>query len=882
MDTPHSIEQEADRLLAGFEATPLPRLLETARALGREGHGNVISYSRKVFIPLTRLCRDVCGYCTFAVGPRQAGAAYLSPDEVLAIARAGREAGCREALFTLGDKPELRYQAARSALDRLGHASTIEYLIATCELVVRETGLLPHVNAGIATETQIAALRRVSVSQGIMLENASPRLAEPGGPHFGSPDKDPAVRIAMIEAAGRQRVPFTSGVLIGIGETRRERILSLLVLRDLHARYGHLQEIIIQNFRAKSGTRMAGAAEPSLDDVLWTAATARLVLGPAMNIQVPPNLSFEGFPRLATAGINDWGGISPVTADHVNPEAPWPSLAALERATAAAGYTLVQRLAIYPQYACAPERWLDRSLVSPVLDEIDAEGFAREDVWVPGAVLPPPRQGSGALRIGVAQDGELAPVTSPLVGEVGSRATRANREGGRGRAESSDHPSPHPSPMSTSDVSDLDQLSVAELGNTRVRLGEGADCGSGFAKLPGPSNLLDRAAAGERLAPNDIVHLFAARGPEVEEICAAADALRAKTSGDIVRYVVNRNINYTNVCSYACSFCAFSKGKLSDDLRGRPYDLALDEIARRTVEAWNRGATEVCLQGGIHPAYTGDTYLTLLRTVKQAVPAMHVHAFSPLEVSHGAQTLGVSLRVFLERLRAEGLGSLPGTAAEILDDEVRERICPDKLDTREWLEVVETAHRVGLRTTATIMFGHVEGPQSWAAHLLHIRDLQQRTGGLTEFVPLPFVHMEAPMYLKGGSRRGPTWRETLLMHAVARLVLHPLVTNIQASWVKLGPAGVAQVLNAGVNDCGGTLMNESISRAAGTQHGQELPPEHMEELIRGAGRVPRQRTTLYRDVAADRYRQSFGAPALAPVVLTPLRRPAARSSQPAH
>src|SRR6266567_2078869 len=590
----HIIEQDADRLLAEIESTPLPQLLEAAQALGREGHGNVISYSRKVFIPLTRLCRDVCGYCSFAASPRQVGAAYLSSDEVLAIARAGREAGCREALFTLGDKPELRYQAARSALGRLGHASTIEYLIAMCELVVRETGLLPHVNAGIATETQIAALRRVSVSQGIMLENASPRLAEPGGPHFGSPDKDPAVRIAMIEAAGRQRVPFTSGVLIGIGETRRERILSLLVL------------------------------------------------GPAMNIQVPPNLSFEVFPWLAAAGINDWGGISPVTADHVNPEAPWPSLAALERATAAAGYTLVQRLAIYPQYARAPERWLDRSLVSPVLDEIDAEGFAREDVWVPGAVLPPP------------------PFTSPRWGEVGGRRPPGEGVTTNSIPTTAVFPSPHPSPLR----------------------GEGANRGSLSAKLRGLTRLLDRAAAGERLEPNDIVYLFAARGPEVEEICAAADALRAKTSGDIVRYVVNRNINYTNVCSYACSFCAFSKGKLSEDLRGRPYDLALDEIARRTVEAWNRGATEVCLQGGIHPAYTGDTYLTLLRTVKEAAPAMHVHAFSPLEVAHGAQTLGLSLRAFLERLRAEGLGSLPGTAAEILDDAVRARICPDKLDTR--------------------------------------------------------------------------------------------------------------------------------------------------------------------------------------------------------
>jgi FO synthase len=876
MDVAHTIEAEADRLLARLESEPLPQLLDTARALGREGHGSVIGYSRKVFIPLTRLCRDVCGYCTFAASPRQLASAYLSPEEVLAIARAGKAAGCREALFTLGDKPELRYEAARSALRALGHASTIEYLLAMCELVISETGLLPHVNAGIADEAEIAALRRVSVSQGIMLESASPRLAQPGGPHFGSPDKDPAVRIAMIEAAGRQRVPFTSGILIGIGETRRERILSLLVLRDLHARYGHLQEVIVQNFRAKPGTRMADAAEPSLADLLWTAAAARIVFGPAMNIQVPPNLSSAEFPQLARSGVNDWGGISPVTIDHVNPEAPWPSLPALARATAAAGSTLVQRLAIYPQYARASERWLDPALVRRVLDEIDAEGFAREDCWVPGALAPPPSstsphwtevggrrppgEGSRERNAGIAHCGQLAPVTSPLVGEVGSRAVRAGLEGGRRPAEYNTNPPPHPSP-------------------TR---GEGAGCGSASAKRHSLSNLLDRAAAGNRLQSDDIVRLFAARGPELDDISAAADALRARVNGDVVSYVVNRNINYTNVCSYTCSFCAFSKGKASEDLRGRPYDLALEEIARRTGEAWDRGATEVCLQGGIHPAYTGDTYLTLLRTVREAVPSMHVHAFSPLEVSHGAQTLGLSVRVFLERLRAEGLGSLPGTAAEILDDEVRARICPDKLKTGEWLDVVETAHRVGLPTTATIMFGHLEGPRSWTRHLLHIRDLQERTGGITEFVPLPFVHMEAPMYRKGHSRKGPTWRETLLMHAVARLVLHPLITNIQGSWVKLGPAGLAQVLRAGVNDCGGTLMNESISRAAGTQHGQELPPERMEALIRETGRVPRQRTTLYREAPPDRWQQSFGAPALAPIVQTPLRRASSRSSEPAH
>jgi FO synthase len=791
------IDGEADRLLAQYERAPLPELLAAARTLGHEGHGSVVSYSRKVFVPLTRLCRDVCGYCTFATTPRRVGAAYLSPDEVLAIARAGRAAGCHEALFTLGDKPELRYAAARTALRRLGYASTVEYLAAMCELVLTETGLLPHVNAGVMSEDEIAALRRVSVSQGIMLESVSQRLCEPGGPHFGSPDKDPQVRVAMIEAAGRQRVPFTTGILIGIGETRRERVASLIALRDAHARHGHLQEIIVQNFRAKRGTRMAGFAEPPLDDVLWTAAVARLILGPAMNIQVPPNLSFAAFPRLLESGINDWGGISPVTADHVNPEAPWPQIATLKRATAAAGYTLVPRLAIYPDYAVVPERWVDAGLVRRVLDAIDTTGFAREDAWVPGAIESPPLPASGE----------------------------------RGRTS------------------------------------------------PGLSAVLSRATAGERLSERDIVRLFAARGPEVEEICAAADALRAEVNGDVVTYVVNRNINYTNVCSYACSFCAFSKGKLHDHLRGRPYDLALEEIARRAQEAWQRGATEVCLQGGIHPAYTGETYLTLLRAVKEAVPGMHVHAFSPLEISHGAQTLGVSVASYLERLRKIGLGSLPGTAAEILDDEVRARICPDKLDTREWLDVAATAHAVGLRTTATIMFGHVEDTRSWAAHLLHLRDLQERTGGLTEFVPLPFVHMEAPMYLKGGARRGPTWRETMLMHAVARLALHPLITNIQASWVKAGPAGVARLLSAGVNDCGGTLMNESISRAAGTQHGQELPPEAMEAMIRAAGRAPRQRTTLYRAVDPERTQRSFEAAPLAPVVQTPVRRPRASHAE---
>jgi FO synthase len=782
----------AEEALALAEATDLPRLMRAAAALRDAGHGSLVSYSRKVFIPLTQLCRDVCHYCTFAHPPRLGRPVYLSAEQVLAIARAGATAGCREALFTLGDKPELRYRAAREELARLGHDSTLSYLAEMAGLVLRETGLLPHLNPGVLARGDLDRLRQVSVSQGIMLESAAERLGRRGGPHFGSPDKAPARRLATIRAAGEAAVPFTSGILIGIGETRRERIESLLALRGLHDEHGHVQEIIIQNFRAKPGTRMAAAPEPDLSEHLWTIAIARLIFGAAMNLQAPPNLMPDALEAMVAAGINDWGGVSPVTPDHVNPEAPWPALARLAERTAAAGKTLVERLAIYPAYALEPHRWLDAKLATPVLRSIDAQGFARSDDWIAGAGI-----------------------------EVPSR---------------------FPSPA----------FSGPSEGSLRITL--------------------DRAAAGETLTESDIIRLFTARGAEFDAVCLAADRLRQHVCGDTVSYVVTRNINYTNICYFRCQFCAFSKGKLSENLRGRPYDLDHAEIIRRCQEAWERGATEVCLQGGIHPEYTGATYLEICRAIKAAAPGLHVHAFSPLEIWQGAKTLRRPLRDFLAELYAAGLSSLPGTAAEILDDEVRAVICPDKVKTAEWLQVMEAAHGVGLRSTATIMFGHVDRYVHWARHLLRIRGLQQRTGGFTEFVPLPFVPMEAPISLKGRSRLGPTYREALLIHAVARLALHPLIPNIQTSWVKMGPDGAAACLNAGCNDLGGTLMNESISRAAGASFGQEMPPEAMEALIRSLGRIPRQRTTLYGDVPAERHAAAFGAAPLRDPVNTPARK----------
>lgn len=756
--------------------------LMTAAAWRRDQlHGNRQSFSRKVFLPLTRLCRDVCHYCTFAkVSREDRKTPYMAMEEVLGIASQGASLGCKEALFTLGDKPELRYADARQTLEAMGFASTLDYLAFAANQVMKETGLLPHLNAGIMTATELASLRKVSVSMGLMLESDSQRLCQPGGVHHGSPDKRPRVRLETIALAGKARIPFTTGILAGIGETREERISSLLALRELHDQHGHLQEIIIQNFRPKDGTRMQASPALALEEHLWTIAVARLLFDPEMTIQAPPNLSADHLPELIGAGINDWGGISPLTPDHVNPEAPWPQLASLEQATQACGKHLAERLAIFPSYARDLTDWVDPGLRTQTLHLMDTEGYAKTDAWTAGSNTPPPQRLIHDLRAG------------PALRKSGS-----------------------------------------------------------------VNALLSRWDQGQTPTIPEIRQLFQARGDDFLAVCQQADRLRAAAVGDVVTYVINRNINYTNICAYRCQFCAFAKGKTTEDLRGKPYVLPLEEIAGRVRESALRGATEVCMQGGIHPSFTGQTYLDILRAAKSAVPEMHVHAFSPLEVSHGAQTLGISVGEFLAELKANGLNTLPGTAAEILHDPVRRIICPDKVSTQEWLNVIRAAHRLGLKSTSTIMFGHIESYDDWAHHLLRIRELQQETGGFTEFVPLPFVHMESPIFRKGLARKGPSFREAMLMHAVSRLALHPLIANIQASWVKMGAEGVAACLLAGANDLGGTLMNESISRAAGASHGQEFDSLQMQSLIKACGRTPRQRNTLYGEPKAVR-RFSFG------------------------
>ena len=773
---------------------PLDELLAAAAARRDARHGTRLTFSPKVFIPLTMLCRDQCGYCTFAQPPARLDHPYLAPEDVLTIARRGALAGCHEALFTLGERPELRYDVARDWLRGNGYDSTIHYVAAMAQLVLDETGLLPHANAGALYADELTMLRRVSPSQGMMIETLRGDL----DCHKAAPDKDPVRRLATLEAAGELRIPFTTGILVGIGETRADRLAALQAIAEAHARHGHVQEVIVQNFLPKLRTGMQRAAACPPDEFLWSIAAARLLLPPEIHLQAPPNLS-DDFGALIGAGIDDWGGVSPVTADHVNPERPWPDLDRLREVTERAGFALAPRLTIYPEFALAADTWVDPALHFRILDRSDAEGLGRDD---PGAVWP-----EKVTAADVVNDGAEVVL-------IGHRSTQ--------------------------------WYSGATTPAPRLVPGRGAT-------RPGSAidEILHGVRLGHEVGEAEINALLRARGPEVVAVAELADELRREAVGDAVTWVHNRNINYTNVCTFKCKFCGFAKGKLALNLRGTPYLLTLDDIAQRAREAWDLGATEVTLQGGIHPDFDGDYYIDVTRTVKDAVPDMHVHGFTALEVTEGARRLGEDLATYLTRLKDAGLASLPGTAAEILDDRVRAVLCPDKVNTEEWLECHRQAHAVGLRSNVTMMFGSIEHPESWTRHFLVTRDLQRETGGFTEFVGLPFVHMASPIYLMNRARRGPTFRETLLVHAVARIVYHGLIPNIQVSWVKIGADGALQLLQAGCNDLGGTLMDENISRAAGAAHGQAMTPQSFTQLTEQLGRRAEQRTTTYGRVPAN-------------------------------
>ncbi len=797
-----SLDETATLLEA--RGADLERLLAIAARLRDLGHGEVVTYSPKVFVPLTMLCRDHCHYCTFAKPPAKLDAPFLTPEEAVAIARAGAEAGCKEALFTLGDRPEDRYEVARAWLDERGFDSTLDYVRAVAIRVIEETGLLPHLNPGVMNYEEIARLKQVAASMGIMLETSSERLAAKGGPHFGSPDKAPAVRLRTIEDAGRLAVPFTTGILVGIGETALERAEALFDIRDVHRRYHHVQEVIVQNFRAKPGTAMASAAEPADEEFLAVVATARVVLGPRMHLQAPPNLSDPAQRlRLLDAGIDDWGGVSPITPDHVNPEKPWPSIAALQATTAARGKVLRERLTIYPEFASRPDPFLASKMRAPVAALLGEHGRA-----VRGQrPTPVPWQDP---------DVRWKPRTIAL--------TFAKDSGAGLRADAE------------TVYGDTDLPAVtAEWARTAVAP-ERLDADIRRA--------LTKAESHRPIDDDEALALFRAEGDALDALCRVADGLRAEAVGDDVTYVINRNINFTNVCYVGCRFCAFAQREVDDE----SYTLTLQEVADRAAEAWDRGATEVCMQGGIHPDLPGSFYFDVVDAVKRRTPQMHVHAFSPMEILNGATKLGVSFEEFLQEAKRHGLGTIPGTAAEILDDDVRWVLTKGKLPADTWEQIVRTAHGLGIRSSSTIMFGHVDAPPHWVAHIRRLARIQADTGGFTEFVPLPFVHQHAPIYLAGNARAGATFEENLRMHAVARILLDGSIPNIQVSWVKLGVDACQAILRSGANDFGGTLMEETISRMAGAEWGIEMTPGQFDDAITSIGRAPVVRTTTYERV----------------------------------
>jgi FO synthase len=809
---------EAEVLLAA-RGEDLARLCAAAsrvrdQGLEAAGRPGVITYSRKVFIPLTRLCRDRCHYCTFATTPNRVESMYLSPDEVLDIARRGAELGCKEALFTLGDRPEDRWPQAREWLDAHGYDSTLSYLRAMSIRVLEETGLLPHLNPGVLSWAELQQLKPVAPSMGMMLETTATRLwSEPGGPHYGSPDKEPAVRLRVLEDAGRSSVPFTTGILIGIGETPAERAGSLFELRRISRAYRGIQEVIVQNFRAKPDTAMRAAPDADLEDLAATIAVARLLLGSGVRLQAPPNLVGEQYGLMLRAGIDDWGGVSPLTADHVNPERPWPAIDELAAQTAEAGFELRERLTVYPEYVRAGEPWLDPR-IRPHVDALaePETGLARPNGMPAG--LPwqePDSEWAGTGRV-------------DLQAEIDTLGRTADRRSDFDQA-----------------YGDWDALREAA---------PRPSCPAASTRLDGDVAAAMRHARDDPAALTDAeaLALFGAEGDALDALCALADDVRRDTVGDDVTYIVNRNLNFTNVCYTGCRFCAFAQRRTDADA----YTLSVEQVGDRAAEAWEIGATEICMQGGIHPDLPGTAYFDLAAEVRRRTPGMHLHAYSPMEVMNGATRTGLPVREWLTRAKEAGVDSLPGTAAEILDDDIRWIMTKGKLPASAWIEVVTTAHRIGLPTTSTMMYGHVDNPTHWVAHLKLLARLQGESGGFTEFVPLPFIHQNAPLYLAGVARPGATTQQNRAVHAMARLLLHGRIDNIQASWVKLGPAGCRAVLAGGANDLGGTLMEETISRMAGSQHGSAKSIADLEDIVAPLGRPTRQRTSLYRAPADER------------------------------
>ncbi|RKS76396.1 FO synthase subunit 1 /FO synthase subunit 2 [Actinomadura pelletieri DSM 43383] len=812
-----TLDRSEATTLLGARGAQLDELLAHAgrirdaglEAVGRPG---VITYSRKVFIPLTRLCRDRCGYCTFATVPHKLDAPYLSPDEVLEIARQGAAMGCKEALFTLGDRPEDRWKQAREWLDAHGYDDTLSYVRAMAIRVLEETGLLPHLNPGVLTWRDFQRLKPVSPSMGMMLETTATRLfSERGGPHFGSPDKDPAVRLRVLEDAGRTNVPFTTGILIGIGETVEERADAIFEIRRTMREYGAIQEVIVQNFRAKPDTKMRDVPDAELEELAATIAVTRLILGPKARVQAPPNLVADQYELMVRAGIDDWGGVSPLTPDHVNPERPWPQIDELAARTAESGFELRERLTIYPEYILRGEPWLDPRLIGHVAALADPEtGLAREDAVLEGRPWQEPDGGfeaSGRTELHTEID---------TIGRTSDRRDDFDEVYG-----------------------DWDALRERMSAPQRFD----ADVKAALAAA-------ERNPAG--LSDDEALALLHADGPELDALTSLADDLRREAVGDEVTYVVTRNINFTNVCYTGCRFCAFAQRRTDADA----YTLSLSQVGDRVDEAWEAGATEVCMQGGIHPDLPGTAYFDLAREVKRRAPEIHLHSYSPMEVVNGASRTDLSIREWLEAAREAGVDSLPGTAAEILDDDVRWVLTKGKLPADQWIEVVTTAHELGIPTTSTMMYGHVDTPAHWVAHIKLLRSIQERTGGFSEFVLLPFVHHNSPIYLAGLARPGPTVRENVAVHALARILLHGAIPNIQTSWVKLGDELCTQVLQGGVNDLGGTLMEETISRMAGSENGSFKPISDLEAIAARAGRPAKQRTTLYGEVPAERLEAS--------------------------